>query len=133
MDGLHASSFLQVRSGTFAGTNTTDTSALFANVISTASTVVGNEHNILYNAHRKGYTITQSGTGQVGSTNAYFDGSYNPNYSGDGIDPANPFILTISGLPNIHTQTGGIIGWTGRYWNPIKFKVEGFNSWVVND
>lgn len=125
------------RSGIFQGTGF-DTAALFANVITNASTGVGFEYNILLNAVKKGYTISESGSALSGNPAAFFDGMLAPQYSSAsiGLDELNPYVLLIEGLPNVHTQTGGIFGWTSRYWYPTKFKVEGYNvygtaGWVT--
>jgi hypothetical protein len=97
---------------------------------STASTMVGNEYNLLLNAHtRSGLTITQSGTGLLSSPNTLFDGTVVATYSTDGINPTNPYVLLITGLPNTHTQTGGVLGWSSRYWYPSKYKIEVYDSY----
>lgn len=111
------------------------TGALMGYFPSTANTMVGNEYNILLFGNRR-YTITQSGTGLLKNVNALFDGRLSPEYSPDGINPSNPYVLLIEGLPEIHTQTGGIFGWTSRYWYPAKYKIEFYNEynstgWVV--
>lgn len=96
---------------------------------STANTMVGNEYNILLHAQKRGITATQSGTGLIADPYNLFDGVLAPSYSPNGIDPNNPYVLLIEGLPNIHTQTGGVFGWTSRYWYPYKYKVEFYDSY----
>jgi hypothetical protein len=111
------------------------TGALMGYFPSAANTMIGNEYNILLFGNKR-YTITQSGTGLLYNVNALFDGRLSPEYSPDGINPSNPYVLLIEGLPKIHTQTGGIFGWTSRYWYPAKYKIEFYNEcnstgWVV--
>lgn len=117
VDGKHASDFQQLTNGGAYG--------LFP---STANTMVGNEYNILLYAQKRGYTVTQTGSTTLNLT-ALFDGMLAPTYSPDGVDPDNPLVITISGLPNIHTQTGGVFGWTCRYWYPYRYKVEAYDSY----
>jgi hypothetical protein len=117
------------RSGIIKSGGIVDTTSLFPFSITTAQTAIGFEYNILLNAQKKGYTVTQSGTGQIGAPFNLFDGRLEPNYSGDGVNPADPFVLLIEGLPGTHTQTGGVFGWTCRYWVPTIYKVEAFDSY----
>lgn len=117
VDGKHASDFQQLTDGGAYG--------MFP---STASTMVGNEYNILLYAQKRGYTVTQSGSTTLNLT-SLFDGKLAPTYSPDGIDPDNPLIITISGLPDIHTQTGGVFGWTCRYYYPIRYKIEAYDTY----
>ncbi|WP_167336646.1 hypothetical protein [Paenibacillus camerounensis] len=96
---------------------------------STSSTMLGNEYNILLNAHkRKEITITQTGIAKI-DTNSLFDGRVTPTYSTLGIPAGTPTVITIEGLPEAHTQTGGVIGWTCRYWYPSKYKVEVYDTY----
>jgi hypothetical protein len=65
-----------------------------------------------------------------------FDGRFNPAYSDRGIEPSNPTVITIEGLPNYGTQAGAIVGWSTRFWPATRFKIEAFdvykgaNRWV---
>lgn len=97
----------------------------------TASTMVGNEYNVLLNGHNR-LTLTQSGSGQLTNAQLHglFDGALSPAYSSDGIDPSNPWVLLIEGINNVHTQTGGIFGWTARYWYPKKYKIEFYDNYI---
>lgn len=124
--------YLIKRSGVAqVGNVSVDTSGLFPLAITTAKTAIGMEYNILLNAQRKGYTFTQSGSAQLTTARvwALFDGALSPQYSTEGLDPSNPYVLTIENLPNIHTQTGGVFGWTARYWIPTVYKVEAYNNY----
>ncbi len=118
------------RSGILKSGGIVDTTGLFPYAITTASTAIGFEYNVLLNASKKGYTFTQSGTGQIANPAELCDGKLEPRYSPDGINPADPFILLIEGLPNVHTQTGAVFGWTSRYWNPTKYKVEAYDQYA---
>lgn len=111
-------------------TGGTMTGATYGYYPATASTMVGNEYNVLLNGGDR-YTFTQSGTGTLsdGQVKALFDGRLAPQYSSDGVNPNDPYVLLIEGLPDIHTQTGGVFGWTCRYWVPTSFKVELYDNY----
>lgn len=117
------SSYLPLAGGTMTG-------ATYGYFPATASTMVGNEYNILLNGGDR-YTLTQSGTGTLtaAQVKGLFDGALAPQYSSDGVDPNNPYVLLIENLPNVHTQTGGVFGWTCRYWVPTSFKVEFYDTY----
>lgn len=107
----------------------TMTGGLYGLFPSTANTFVGNEYNLLLNANkRSGISITQTGTAKI-NTDMLFDGKVQPTYSNNGIPPNDPTVILISGLPNTHTQTGGAIGWTCRYWYPSKYKIEVYDAY----
>lgn len=116
-------SYLPLAGGTMTG-------ATYGYFPATASTMVGNEYNILLNGGDR-YTFTQSGTGTLteSQVKGLFDGALAPQYSSDGVNPSNPYVLLIEGLPNVHTQTGGVFGWTCRYWVPTHFKVEFYDTY----
>lgn len=100
-------------------------------VLSTATSMVGHEYNILLHSYTTGrYTFTESGTGLLGENGLLklTNGKVQPAYSSDGIDPDNPYVLLIEGLPTDHTQRGGFFGWTCRYWAPMRFTVEGYDD-----
>jgi len=82
------------------------------------------EKNLLFFATTR-YSVSQSGSVTMSLPN-FFDGNYTPQYSG-ALDPANPYVVTIENLPNVHVQAGAWIGWTTRYYNPTKFKIEVYN------
>jgi hypothetical protein len=93
----------------------------------------GLEKNLLFYADAR-YSVTQEGSISL-PLYALFDGNYQPAYSSNGIDESNPYVITIAGLPPSHVQAGAWFGWTTRYWNPTKFKIEvlnvyqGANTW----
>lgn len=110
-------------------------------LMSTRATMVGNEYNCLLNAKERGIlTFTQSGSGQLTEAQVWglFDGKIIPQY-GTAIDPEDPYILTLdlSSFINAHCQVFSAFGWTCRYWEPLKFKVELYdtysnvNEWVT--
>jgi len=128
--------FIPRRSGIYqSATGTPDSYAFLANVFPSASTGVGFEYDILLNAALKGYTITESGSALSGNPAAFFDGKLAPQYSSSsiGLNPADPYVLLIEGLPGTHSQTGGYFGWTCRYWWPDKFKIEGYEDYSHHD
>ncbi|WP_316810315.1 hypothetical protein [Pedobacter heparinus] len=92
------------------------------------------EKNMLFYSDQR-YSVSQSGSTSLPLANL-FDGSFQPLYSSP-IDPLNPFVVLIENLPNAHVQAGAWIGWTTRFYNPIKFKIEiyniheGANTWVT--
>lgn len=85
----------------------------------------GLEKNILFNAQKR-FTVEHTGPSLI--IPALFDGSYISNYSTTAPTLENPFVITISGLPNYHIQRGAWIGWSTRYWPPGHFKIEGYNT-----
>ena len=98
---------------------------------SNAETMVGNEYNLLMNAHKRPeITVTMTGSAPLSQaqTDSLFNGQLGPAYSAQGIDPANPVVILIEGLPSTHTQRGGMIGWTSRYWYPRRYKVEVYDT-----
>ena len=123
------SGMVESKSGvTTYGSSFLDTRAFIANNITTAGNANGFEYNILLNAQQNGITITQSGTGTISNPYNLCNGRLSPNYSSNGVDPNDPLVLHITGLPNTHSQTGGVFGWTSRYWNPTRYKIEGYNN-----
>ncbi|WP_139259193.1 MULTISPECIES: collagen-like protein [unclassified Fibrobacter] len=109
------------------------TSPLYGYFPSSRSSVIGNEYNVLLNGNERGVTITQSGSGQVSaeSIKALLDGKVTPVY-GPSIDPDDPLILTIdaSSVVTEHCQVFSAFGWTCRYWEPLKFKVELYDTYL---
>ncbi|MFI5161974.1 MAG: hypothetical protein ACHQHN_11890 [Sphingobacteriales bacterium] len=87
----------------------------------------GMEKNLLFFADKR-FTVSQQGSISLPLANL-FDGNYQPNYSSSGIDPNNPYVVTIENLPNIHVQAGAWVGWTSRYWSPVQFKIEVYNTY----
>jgi hypothetical protein len=93
------------------------------------------EKNILFNATTR-YAVTQSGLQGFDSNELakLFDGSMEVFYTwGKPVTSANPLIIEIDNLPNIHVQAGGWIGFSTRYWPAKKFKIEGYDSWSANN
>lgn len=118
----HTHSYLPLTGGSISG-------ATYGFFPSTANTVVGNEYNILLNAHvRKDIVISQTGTALL-NVDSLFDGKLQPAYSALGIPIDEPTIILIEGLPAVHTQGGGAIGWTCRYWYPSKYKIEVYDTY----
>ena len=107
---------------------------VYSQTFTTNVSPVGLEHNKLFNATTR-YTVTQSGAAQINLANI-FDGRLSPAYSNVSLDPNDPTIIEISGIPAAHTQRGAWIGWTTRWWMPTRFLVEGYdvyygNGWVT--
>ena len=109
---------------------------------STRNTMVGHEYNCFINAKERGVlSFEQSGTGQLSTDQvwALFDGKLEPQYSSTGIDASDPYVLTLSlnKYGSTHTQAFVAFGWTCRYWWPVRYKVEAYNTyqsantWVV--
>ena len=99
--------------------------SIFSQQFTTNTTPVGMEHNVLFDATNR-YTVTQTGDATV-NLRALFDGRFIPSYSSLSASTASPTIILIEGLPNMHTQTGAWVGWSTRYWQPKRFKIEGYN------
>ncbi|MEK5036355.1 hypothetical protein [Paenibacillus sp. FSL R7-0302] len=96
---------------------------------STSNTMVGHEYNILLNAGKRSeITLTQTGVALF-DLPSLFNGRLEPSYTTLGVPASTPTVITISGLPAVHTQTGGVFGWTCRYWYPSKYKIEGYDSY----
>jgi hypothetical protein len=135
LDGIQSTGFLRLSDG-FVD-NSSPTKAAPGIFPSTAKTMIGNEYNILLNGHvdnRLTYTVTgneESGF-SVAQLKNLTDGRVEPQYSANGINPANPLVLLIEGLPSVHTQTGGVIGWTSRYWNPTSFIFEVYDTHITS-
>jgi hypothetical protein len=113
----------------------TPLTATYNPVIPTNSGPVGLESNILFNATKR-YTVTVNNypTENV----AYlFDGNFDVYYSTvTSINSTNPAVITIENLPNHHIQAGAYFGWTTRYCEAKRFKVDAYdeysgkNQWV---
>jgi len=97
----------------------------YSQTITTNRNIVGMEHNLLFGATSR-FTVTQTGTAKL-DLNRLFDGKFVPSYSHAGVVQENPTIVLIEDLPNTHTQAGAIVGWSTRYWNANRFKIEGYN------
>ena len=104
-------------------------------VLSSNRYPVGMESNILFNAPVR-YSVSQSGSTSV-TLSVLFDGTFGVTYSPDGVNPADPLVILVENLPNVHTQVGAWTGWSTRYWAPKYFKIEGYdvynnyNAWRV--
>ncbi len=99
-----------------------------AQVVTTNSNAVGMEHNVLFNANSR-YTVTQNGNGPQFDLDGLFNGDFKPFYTSTAPTTSAPAIIEIQGLPSVHTQTGGWVGWTTRYWQAKNFIIEGYNSY----
>ncbi len=99
--------------------------SIFSQQFTTNTTPVGMEHNVLFDATNR-YTVTQTGDATV-NLRALFDGRFIPSYSGPPASTVSPTTILIENLPNMHTQTGAWVGWSTRYWQPKRFKIEGYN------
>src|SRR5690606_39061863 len=122
---INGNRILDASGGTITG-NLTVQGTIYGFLPSTAKTGVGNEYNILLYGNKRGLTISQTGTAKL-NLDMLVDGRVNPTYSALGIPPDDPTVILIEGLPAVHTQTGGYIGWTSRYWYPSRYKIEGYN------
>lgn len=85
---------------------------------------------MLFNAHDR-YTVMQTGSATL-EMYRMFDGKFSPSYTTTAPTGSNPTIIEISGLPKSHTQTGGWIGWSTRYWPAKRFKIEGYDEYYNN-
>jgi len=99
-------------------------------VITTNRNAVGMEHNMLFNAVTR-YKVTQSGEAKF-DLNMLFDGAFFPSYTNAAVNPSNPTVITIEGLPVYHVQTGAWVGWSTRYLPARRFKIEAYNTWSGN-
>ena len=94
-------------------------------------TVTSLEKNILFYADRK-LKVTQSGSVQL-PVQRLFDGNMEAVYTAQGINPNNPYVLLIENIPSNHTQRGAWIGWSTRFYQAKRFKIEiydpGSNIW----
>ncbi|CAM1361501.1 conserved hypothetical protein [Tenacibaculum sediminilitoris] len=101
--------------------------SIFSQQFTTNTTPVGMEHNVLFDATNR-YTVTQTGDATV-NLRALFDGRFIPSYSGSPASTVSPTTILIENLPNFHTQTGAWVGWSTRFWQPKRFKIEGYNAY----
>jgi len=105
-------------------------------VIIPSNTSTGSlEKNLLFHAVNR-YQVTSQGPGIT--LTKLFDGNFATTSTTSAVTPATPLIIEIDNLPKAHTQTGAWIGWSTRYYNPIDFKIEGYNAynsdqWVTID
>lgn len=98
------------------------------NTITPSNRTVANlEKNILFYANKK-YLVTQTGASGI-PPEVLFNGRYEAAYSDNGVTDAAPYVLLIENLPHVHTQSSAWVGWSTRYWQPYKFKIEVFNIW----
>ena len=67
------------------------------------------EKNLLFYAD-KGFSVSQSGSASL-HLPSLFDGGFLPAYS-QWANPANPYVILIENLPDIHVQAGAWIAWT---------------------
>ncbi|SFW76980.1 hypothetical protein SAMN02927921_04181 [Sinomicrobium oceani] len=100
--------------------------SFYAQVITTNRNPVGLEHNILFRAENR-YTVTQTGTASL-PTARLFDGKLTVNYTSTPPGFSDPTVILIEGLPAVHTQVGGWVGWSTRHWGAVRFKIEGYDT-----
>ena len=111
------------------------TMSIFSQQFTTNTTPVGMEHNLLFDATNR-YSVTQTGNATI-YLPALFDGRFNADYTDLSTSTSSPTVILIEGLPKIHVQKGGWVGWATRYWQPKRFKIEGYNAydganeWIV--
>ncbi len=103
------------------------TTILFAQSFTTNTTPVGMEHNLLFNATTR-YDVEQTGSAKLNLTEL-FNGVFRPSYPANAPTPDDPTVVVIENLPNVHIQAGAWVGWSTRYWQAKRFKIEGYNSW----
>ncbi len=91
---------------------------------------VGLEHNVLFNANSR-YKVTQTGGAKL-NLSIMFDGKFVPSYTSVAPTMSDSTVILIENLPNWHSQRGAWVGWSTRYWQAKRFKIEGFNSYRAN-
>lgn len=91
---------------------------------------VGLEHNLLFHANKNTtpLTVTQTGSAVL-DLNRMFDGKFEPSYTSVGPTVADPTVILIENLPEYHSQRGVWVGWATRYWQPKRFKIEGYDTY----
>ncbi len=97
-----------------------------AQTLTTNDTPVGLEHNVLFNASTN-FKVTQTGSAAL-NINALFDGKFAPSYTATAPTANDPTVILIEDLPNSHAQRGVWIGWSTRYWQATRFKIEAYNT-----
>ena len=102
--------------------------AMNAQVFTTNRSAVGMEHNLLFHADTQ-FHVEQT-QGSPIKLASMFDGKMVPSYTPEGISEGEPVVILIDSLPAKHIQAGAWVGWTTRYWEAKKFKIEGYNSFV---
>ncbi len=105
-------------------------SSTIAQEITTNRNAVGMEHNMLFNAQSR-YTVIQTGSAVL-SIDRLFNGNFVPSYTTVAPSFSDPTVVEVSGLPKSHIQQGAWIGWSTRWWNPKRFKIEGFDEYYSN-
>lgn len=98
---------------------------LQAQNFTTNKSPVGMEHNVLFNATTQ-FKVSQTGSAAL-NLNALFDGKFYPSYTATGPTAANPTVVLIENLPSNHTARGAWVGWSTRYWEAKRFKIEAYN------
>ena len=104
----------------------------FSQVYTNNESPVGMEHNMLFNANtRSRFQVTQTGSALL-SLDYLFDGKFIPSYTSTAPTVSTPTVILIEGLVNWHSQRGAWVGWSTRYWQARRFKIEGFNVYQEN-
>lgn len=93
---------------------------------STNRNPVGLEYNLLFNATTR-YSVTS--TGPALNLSTLFDGRMAPSYTTTAPTDAAPTVILIENLPGVHTTVGAWVGWTTRYWQASRFKIEGYDTY----
>lgn len=102
-----------------------------AQTFTTNNTPVGLEHNVLFNATEQ-FTVSQTGSAEL-ALERLFDGVFSPSYTITAPTAANPTVVLIEDLPDVHTQRGAWLGWSTRYWQAKKFKIEAYNTYETEE
>ncbi len=91
---------------------------------------VGLEHNLLFHANKSTtpLTVTQTGSAVL-DLNRMFDGEFLPSYTSSSPSVSNPTVILIEHLPEYHSQRGVWVGWSTRFWQPKRFKIEGYDTY----
>jgi len=98
-----------------------------AQTFSTNETPVGMEHNVLFNATSE-FTVSQTGRAAL-ILKRLFDGKFVPSYTSTQPSFADPTVVLIEGLPDMHSQQGAWVGWSTRGGHPNRFKIEAYNTY----
>jgi len=102
-----------------------------AQTLTTNDTPVGMEHNVLFNATEQ-FTVSQTGSAEL-NLKVLFDGKFAPSYTATAPTTADPTIVLIEDLPETHTQRGAWVGWSTRYWQTKRFKIEAYNIYQTEE
>jgi len=102
-----------------------------AQTLSTNDTPVGMEHNVLFNAGTN-FRVTQTGSAEL-KVSSLFDGKFTPSYTATAPTVNDPTVILIEDLPSAHSQRGIWLGWSTRYWQATRFKIEAYNTYQTEE